>query len=438
VTRGRLADDAITFVDYFCGGGGSTSGLKQIGELVAWLTMRGLMAANHWDIAIRTHKANHEEIDHDRAPIGEINPARHPRAHIGWFSPECTTWTRARGKRVNFDLRAQQLITTGEMAKESEREQKSRMQMQDVPRFAEWHRYRVVIVENVTDILSWAYLDAWIGRMRKIGYGCRIIILNAAFAGGLGEPVGQLRDRVFFFFYLEREVAKPPDFNKWTRPRALCTSCGDDVQAIYAPKPGGRRAMLYGKQYVFRCPKVACRGAEVFPYAQPMSALVDWDIPAPPLANRAAEATKARILRGLQTFGPALAGVHGDGLLIPLRRNGVAKMASRTPFLTFAASAHHQSLVVVPGPTRTVAPRIGLRPVGMDMPEPAGRDGHAAAGVGRVPHVLHRRDQGRDGSAEGLHPVRGQGGSETDPRERGRDRVRPGPWRVRHRGDHGH
>jgi len=38
---------------------------------------------------------------------------------------------------------------------------RSRMLMQDVPRFTEVHRYRAVVVENVTDVLKWEHLGEW-------------------------------------------------------------------------------------------------------------------------------------------------------------------------------------------------------------------------------------------------------------------------------------
>src|SRR4029453_9580187 len=111
----------------------------------------------------------------------------------------------------------------------------------------------------VTDILKWAHLDRWLTRMANLGYHQRTVVLNSAFATALGDGAPQLRDRVYFVFW--REQYAPPDFAKWTRPRAWCPTCGTDVRAVYTPKPGPRRAMRYGRQYTYRCPNPGCRGS---------------------------------------------------------------------------------------------------------------------------------------------------------------------------------
>ena len=82
----------LTASDYFCGAGGSSSGMEQVPGV------RVVMAANHWDLAIQTHNANLPHADHDIADISGIDPKRHPRTDIAWFSPECTNWSAAKGQ----------------------------------------------------------------------------------------------------------------------------------------------------------------------------------------------------------------------------------------------------------------------------------------------------------------------------------------------------
>ncbi|XVV14424.1 DNA cytosine methyltransferase [Actinoplanes sp. CA-131856] len=288
----------LTVADYFCGAGGSSSGMEQ----VPGVQVR--MAANHWDLAIATHNANLPHADHDVADIAAIDPRRHPTTDIGWFSPECTNWSVARGKKVDYDGKPVQLELGEEYAEPlpDEAAHRSRMLMQDVPRFTEVHRYRAVLVENVTDVLMWEHLDEWLARMDKLGYDHEIVVLNSAFAATLGPGAPQLRDRVYFVFW--RKQYKRPDFAKWTRPRAWCDTCGV-VQAVMVAKPGKRRAMRYGQQYHFRCPALRCRGARVQPYVLPAAAAIDWSIQGQRIGDRAKPLqpkTVARIEAGLKRY----------------------------------------------------------------------------------------------------------------------------------------
>src|SRR4051794_8301854 len=171
-----------------------------------------MMAANHWQLAIETHNSNLPHADHDIADISGIDPHRHPSTDIGWFSPECTNWSVAKGRKVDYDGKPQQLDMFDDDGGEplpDEAAIRSRMLMQDVPRFTEVHRYRAVIVENVTDVLKWAHLHEWLRRMRLLGYAHRTIVLNSAFATALGPGAPQLRDRVYFVFW--RETYAAPD-----------------------------------------------------------------------------------------------------------------------------------------------------------------------------------------------------------------------------------
>src|SRR4051794_763364 len=172
------------------------------------------MASNHWQLAVDTHQANFPDADHDREDITRIDPRRHPATDIGWFSPECTNWSVAKGRKVDYDGKPVQLDLFADdddyEPLPDEAAIRSRMLMQDVPRFTEVHRYRAVIVENVTDVLKWAHLDEWRRRMRLLGYAHRTIVFNSAFATALGPGAPQLRDRVYFVFW--REGYRSPDF----------------------------------------------------------------------------------------------------------------------------------------------------------------------------------------------------------------------------------
>ena len=72
----------ITASDYFCGAGGSSSGLVAAGVEVRH-------AANHWHRAIETHQTNHPQTEHSIDDLQVAHPSWYPRTTIAWFSPEC-------------------------------------------------------------------------------------------------------------------------------------------------------------------------------------------------------------------------------------------------------------------------------------------------------------------------------------------------------------
>lgn len=323
----------LTISDYFCGGGGSSQGFHQVPGV------RGVMAANHWDLAIETHNQNFPDMDHDRADIAEIDPRRHPKTDLAWFSPECTNWSIARGKKVDYDGKPVQL-TLGEEYEEplpDEAAIRSRMLMQDVPRFTEVHRYRAVLVENVTDVLMWEHLDEWLLRMDNLGYDHHIQVLNSAFAAALGPGAPQLRDRVYFVFW--RKAYKRPDFAKWCRPLAWCMTCGN-VRGVMMTKPGKRRAMRYNQQYHFVCPSLGCRGAKVHPYALPAASAIDWTISGQRIGDRSKPLqpkTVARIEAGLRRYSRPIT-LEAAGHTFE-RRPGVRSWPIERPLTTLHTSA---------------------------------------------------------------------------------------------------
>src|SRR5262249_9339492 len=129
-----------------------------------------------------------------------------------------------------------------------------------------------------------AGLGRWLREMAKEGYDHKAVTLNSAFAQGVGRPAPQLRDRVYVVFWLRKH--RRPDFDKWLRPYCWCPKCGEVVMGVYTPKPGPRRPMRYGAQYVYRCPNARCQPGEVYPYARPASSVIDFTIPAVRIGNR--------------------------------------------------------------------------------------------------------------------------------------------------------
>lgn len=67
-----LASRAIFAADLFCGGGGTSTGMKQA------LAKRGLslrlVAVNHWAVAIDTHSVNHPDTAHFCQDLATLRP----------------------------------------------------------------------------------------------------------------------------------------------------------------------------------------------------------------------------------------------------------------------------------------------------------------------------------------------------------------------------
>lgn len=378
VNRLTLAGDTT---DGFCGAGGSSEGARQVG-------VRVRTALNHWRLAVDVHNANHPDTEHDCADISQVDPRRYPTTTFAWFSPSCTNHSIAKGRRKHADATPDLF---GETLPD-EAAERSRATMWDVVRFAEYHRYRAIIVENVVDAREWILWPAWIAGMQALGYRFRLVCLNSMHAQALGPGAPQSRDRIYIVFWLEGETE--PDFDKWIRPMARCTSCDKPVRAVQAWKNPERRYGKYKTQYVWRCPTARCH-AEVFPAVRPATDAIDWTLPAVRIGDRArplAEKTMKRIRDGFDTHAvPLLVPVEGrdgkvarpaslpmrtctarneTGLLavpsyiVELRGGGSKHRLASKPLATVCASGNHHGLL--PGGMAAAVEELGFR-----MLEPA-------------------------------------------------------------------
>jgi DNA (cytosine-5)-methyltransferase 1 len=342
-------DAGYDSTDLFCGAGGSG-----IGAAAAGITL--VMAANHAPIAIETHAANFPDTEHDCADISQVNPRRYRRTVFLWASPECTNHTGANGKK-----RTTQRTLFDEPDPTAER---SRATMWDVPRFAEWHRYDFVIVENVVQVADWEMWPAWLHSMRCLGYKHRVVSLNSMHAPGENAPrAPQSRDRVYIVFW--RNGLPEPDLD--IRPPAHCPACETEVDAVQWWKPG-RAIGRYRAQYLYRCP--TCHKV-VEPYVVPASEVIDWSLPGQRIGDRTRPlrpATLARIQAGLERYaGPQLVPAGGtwnltttstnepmrarttrdtEGLLVPVEaRTGLRARPTWEPLR--AQTTRHETAVVV-------------------------------------------------------------------------------------------
>lgn len=271
----------LTVTDQFCGAGGSS-----IGAVSAGAELR--LALNHWRLAIDTHNTNFPQAAHDCTDISAADPRRYPSTDILITSPECTNHSLAKGRSralQQADLFGNQPDPGAE---------RSRATMWDVPRFAEYHRYNLIIVENVVDARHWVTWDAWLHAMRLLGYDHQVVYYNSQFA----HPTPQSRDRMYVVFW--RHGNPVPDLD--LHPNAWCDVCQADIAAIQSWKNPARRWGRYSEQYVYRCPTCV---AIVRPYYYAAANIIDWALPAPRIGDRGRplkEKTRNRIQAGLAKF----------------------------------------------------------------------------------------------------------------------------------------
>lgn len=308
----------ITVTDQFCGAGGSS-----IGAVKAGAELR--LALNHWRLAVDTHNTNFPNAAHDCTDISACDPRRYPGTDILITSPECTNHSLANGKRKpsrQFDMFNPHAVDPAE--------ERSRATMWDVPRFAEYHDYRIIIVENVVDARKWVMWDAWLLAMSSLGYDHQCVYFNSMHA----HPTPQSRDRMYVVFW-KRNLRKP---NLNITPRAHCPRCGKDVDSVQSWK-AGRSFGRYRKQYVYCCPTCA---SVVEPYYYCAFNAIDWSLPAQRIGDRVRppkEATLRRVRIGLEKF----AGAHLLAMKDSASRDW--SLGLHEPMTTQVASSSQHALV---------------------------------------------------------------------------------------------
>jgi DNA (cytosine-5)-methyltransferase 1 len=282
----------VTVTDHFAGIGGSSTGMSWVpGVFVRY-------AANHWDWAVDVHQANHPQTDHSEVDLHEEDPAYFGTTDILWASPECTKWSQANGT-------ARPAIEEGLFADplSNDAATRSRLLMFDVLRFAEYHRYRMMIVENVVDIATQAQYrmawHEWRRQLRELGYRFRVVSLNSMHAQTFGPPAPQSRDRIYIVCW--RAGEKAPDLDRILRPKAYCSKCERVVESTQAWKKG-KSVGRYRQQYIYI--HGTC-GTPIEPGWLPAAAAIDWSIPGERIGDRLKPKTRARIAAGIARYwGP--------------------------------------------------------------------------------------------------------------------------------------
>lgn len=255
----------LDVTDFFCGMGGSSTGLS----LAGWQVK---LAANHWDRAIETHSANHPDTEHLCADLQAVDLRYLPRTRALWASPICTEVSPAGGRRKKpkdgqpgpglFEEHGHVAAAAFE---------RTRVTFWEVIRAAEIHRYEAVMIENVVEAAEWELFPVWLSGMQTLGYDVQFASVSAAHVGSptnLWAP--QWRDRIYMIF--TRHGIRHPDVEP--RPVAWCPKCGHDVAAVQWWKRPGRHIGKYRQQYLYVCPEG--NHGTVEPYVAPASNAIDW------------------------------------------------------------------------------------------------------------------------------------------------------------------
>ncbi|MGC9501012.1 DNA cytosine methyltransferase [Streptomyces sp. WG7] len=382
----------VTMTDLFCGAGGSTCGALQIPGV------RVVMAANHSRHAINTHQHNHPTTDHDCADISQVVPTRYPRTDILWGSPECTHHTRARGKkRGHGEFDGGLFATDGT----DEAAIRSRATMHDIARFAEHHRYRAIIVENVPDARWWGpeeapgfAFDNWVRSVALWGpYDYRIVYLDSCHAQAAGPGSRSRRPRMYVIFW--RKGDRAPDFDKWLRPYGVCPrhgwvrlmQCFKRTRVCSPERPWGVYGVKTG-QYVYRCPRVECRHQAVEPQVRGAAEAIDFTLPARTIGERSRPLvanTMRKIRAGWEKYRQA---VRGEGAviepyMIELHGGGSSHRPATAPMSTLTAGGINHGVVYADPAVHDLLPYYGnssAQPVTAPMPTLTTRDRHGLIG----------------------------------------------------------
>lgn len=273
----------ITVTDQFCGAGGSSQGAQAAGVEVS-------LALNHWKLAIETHNTNFPDTLHDCTDISACDPRRYPSTDILITSPECTNHSLAKGQKIA--QKQMDLFNTGKLDPAAER---SRATMWDVCRFAEYHAYNAIIVENVVDARKWVMFDAWLNAMYALGYNHKCVYLNSMHC----HPTPQSRDRMYIVFWKKGNKAPQLDYT----PLSYCHKCAGNVNAVQTWKRPDVKFGKYKQQYVYCCS--TCSNV-VEPYYYAAFNCIDWSDIGTRIGDRnkpLSENTIKRIEYGLKKYG---------------------------------------------------------------------------------------------------------------------------------------
>ncbi len=160
-------------IDLFAGAGGFTAGASQAGAAVVW-------AANHWQLAVDVHEANHPEAAHVCQDLRQADWAQIPDFDLLLASPACQGHSTGGQPGRKHSARAR---------RQHDRDRATAFAVVDCADVCEPD---YLVVENVPAFRRWRLYDGWLGMLRSLGYALEEHLVDAA---SLGVP--QERTRLF-------------------------------------------------------------------------------------------------------------------------------------------------------------------------------------------------------------------------------------------------
>jgi DNA (cytosine-5)-methyltransferase 1 len=181
----------------------------------------------------------------------------------------------------------------------------------------------------------------------------------------------QSRDRLYLAYW-HRSIGRTPDWDKWLRPTAWCHTCEQFVRAVQSFKKPGADMGRYRQQYVYRCPRTACRNSVIEPEALPAAVAIDWTLPGErigekPLKEFFSDKAKTKSL-GFHPLAPKTLSRIGAGL---------KRFAQPALVPSGGTWRDKASALTEPMPTRTTSETDGLAVPPLLVPV-EGREGKEA------------------------------------------------------------
>lgn len=217
----------LILVDLFAGAGGVTTGVENA-TIDGKKVCKVIIAINHDQLAIESHKANHPDTIHFVEDVRTIqmqklsailNQAKkaYPNAKLGlWASLECTNFSKAKGdKPRDADSRTLAYSLYKLFNPETREYFKGESYIQTI-------NPDVIFIENVREFMSWGPLDAkgrpvsmkegreyinWVNDVKGFGYDFTFRIINSANLGAYTS-----RERYFAQFTREGIEASWPEY----------------------------------------------------------------------------------------------------------------------------------------------------------------------------------------------------------------------------------
>jgi len=286
----------IKAVDLFCGAGGTSSGLYHACHS---LNRRlDIVAVNHWETAIATHRANHPDARHICATLESVDPRKAvPSGHLDILvaSPECTHHSIARGgKPVSDQLRASAW---------------------HIPRWLDLLRVDNLLIENVREFRDWGPTNAH------------------------GKPIKNRKGETYQSF-----LAALRSMNYTVEDRVLnAADYGDPTSRhrLFIMARRGNKKIVWPKASYAENTNLDFFDDDLRPYRTARE-IIDWNLSGESIFKRKkplAAATIARIAAGLRKYG----GKNAEPFLVMLYGSNNTRSIDR-PVPTITASGQHIGL----------------------------------------------------------------------------------------------